>query len=320
MDVWTSLTSGEQYGVWFALSGVFIAYALILCPLRYAYKQRKFRYQISTHLVTSSYKLPEELTPAELSYLFSRSISRRHLNGSLMQLVNEGILSPLTSQGKLLFSMGPRVDSKIALSSAYLIDMVEGSEQPYAVHDFSDGTIVYRVPNTHEEVKGSKIYVFWWLVREGLRQRGVIVKRPLRAYFLIIFKTQLLTVIVSLLTVIILHAFIMTINGEIELEAIRQLLTNAAFWFGVTFIATFTVSAFTIRLKGQFLGRDWILTGKKKRLLNQFDAFREYVRLVQKGDVAFENNEAQRAAELRTLPYAVALGYALPPSAYQKER
>lgn len=320
MDAWTSLIDGEQYGVWVAMSVAYLLFAFVFYPVRYFLKQQKFRRQISTHLVTSVYNLPTELSPAELSYLFSPSVGKRQLYASLMQLTNDGVLHSSVEKGKLQFTIGPRVDTKMPLSSAYLLDILEQSGGALYVEGFTEGNMSYKLPNTHEKVDGSKNYVFWWVVREGLRQRGVIVKRPIEAYFTVILKSHIKLTLLSLFAVGLLHAALMSGQGEISLDATGSLLLQTVFWFGVFFIPAFIVSFMSVRIRGKFLGRDWILTDKKQRLLNQFDAFREYVRLVHEGNVAFESDEAQRQAELRVLPFAVALGYAKPPRYYTEQK
>lgn len=315
MDVWTSLLEGERYGVWLIGSLFLLIFALVVCPFIYAYRQRKFRLQIANHVITNTYKLPQEITPAELSYIFSSSIKKRHVYASLMQLVNDGILSGVMHNGSYLLRIGPRVDSRMPLASAYVIDQVEQAEQ-LLPEKLVDGNTSYTVSSTSEKVDGSKLYVFWWLIREGLRERGIIVSRPVKAYLSVVIKNQLKIVGCTILSVFSLQLLLMVIGGDIDLGATRNLLSQAFVGFAVTFPLTFLIAFFLVKIRGRFLGRYWVMTEKKRRLLNQFDAFREYVRLVQEGRAIFESDEAERRARLKTLPYAVALGYAEVPAQY----
>lgn len=314
MDVVASLTHGEQYGVWVTLTLLFLVYAIVIFPLRYFAKRQKFRRQISSHLITSSYKLPEKLSPAELSYLFSPSIKKRHIIASLMQLLNDGLLVSKSHEGALGFSIGPRVDSMTALSDTYLIDSIEKNDNSMSFGQLVEGDVSYSVPNTRDKVSGSKVYVFWWLVRQGLRQRGVIVDRPVKAYFSVIITTLRNIFLLSILNLFTIQLLLLIFGGQIDIDSVISSIKHTTVWFFLFFPLEIVISFITVRFRGRLLGRGWILTAKKARLLGQFDAYREYVRLVQRGDVLFEHDEAKKRARSITQPYAVALGYARTPS------
>lgn len=316
MDVWTSFLEGEQLGVWVILSIIFAVFSFGFMPLLYLYRRNKFRTQISSHVVTSNYKLPEQLSPSELSYLFSPSIKKRHMVASTMQMLNDGVLVTHSKEGKLFFAIGPKVDSKISLADAFMLDTIESREDLPGIDDFLSGNTEYKVPNTNEKVEGSRNYVFWWLVREGLRQRDIVVRRPAKQYFMVELKTLLLLLGVSVLTIFTLQVMSMSLRGEIDFAASGDLLMRVVSWTLIFFPLLFLSAFIVVRIKGKLLGRGWILSGKKKRLLGQFDAFREYVRLVQLGKVSFENDDAEKSEKTRTLPYAVALGYAQIPPVY----
>ncbi len=315
MDVWTSLSEGEQQGVWLLSSLFLFLFAFVVCPVAFSLRQRKFRARIANHIITSSYKLPEEMTPAELSYMFSSSIKRQHVFASIMQLTNEGILTGLMFKGMYMVRIGPRVDSKMTLASGYTIDTVENNEQIQPIK-LTEGSDTYTVPNTQEKVNGSKLYVYWWLIREGLRQRGVIVVNPVKAYVRVVLLAQVKLLMCTLATIAIIQLLIMMFSGDIDLGSVGGLLSTYFLWAVFTLPVTFVVGFIVVRIRGRFLGRHWILTEKKRRLLNQFDAFREYVRLVQEGSALFESEEAEKRAKLKTLPYAVALGYAKVPQQF----
>lgn len=280
-----------------------VIYPLYLISLRYAHSRR-----IERQLVTSTYKPPTEMTPVEFSYIFSSRVKVRQLYAALLDLANRSILLLHTSEGKTYVEIGPKVVDNLTPSEKNLVDTVSSTHHKTLINH-----VIYGQTTTtdmdNKPLTGSRSYVFWWLLRQSMRKRKIIESHMTGRYTkMLLGFGGLLSLVICLIAVVLFRLLEMFYQGEVDVgELLIHSKHAAAFWV-IAILPVMVVSFFMLRLRGRMLGRHWLLTAKFKHFMNQLIAFKEYVRLTQKGSLRFESKELQKEARLHTKPYAIALG------------
>ncbi len=283
--------------------GLFIIYPAYLTFQRY----RRLR-QIKLRRVTSMYTLPIAMSPVEFSYIFSTKVARQQLYATLYDLANKGVVRLYQVSGQEMVEMGPRI-GQVTSFERLLLNYIARSKSASSVKNILQGFTNYEL-SSGKHIQGSRNYVFWWLLRENLRTRGIIEKRMTGKYTkLVLYYGFLASFILSVVPLFIIRFMQMVNFGEIDLGGLESTLKNGLLFGVIIFLPTIIVSFFLLRLSGKMLGRRWIVTPEFRRYLGQIDAYREFVRLSCKNSLEYSDSELKKEAIRKTKPYAIALGY-----------
>jgi hypothetical protein len=290
---------------------IFLAY-FILFPLYIYYLRNKHSRRIKRHLVTSAYKLPVNLSPTQLAYIFSSKVSKNQLYATLLDLTNRSLLVMDKEEHGTTVSIGPKIDDKLEIFEIHLLNKIKESSRPITVEKLIQGTDSIET-KTGEKIKGKSSYIYWWLQRESLRDRKIIEKRMTAKYLFLLFKFGVVGgLIISVMPLTIIRFVQMLQSGEVDISAMTENICAGLLFWLMSLIPLCIISFFLLRFRGRMLGRSWLLTNNFKRYLGQLDAFREYVRLSHKDKLRFESRELKKESIAQTRPYAIACGYIKP--------
>lgn len=289
--------------------GVVLAIAYVfLYPLFVLFKRSQQSRRIRKQLVTSAYKLPLKMTPVELSYIFSSKINQQHLFATLLDLANRSILVIRQKEGKMYVEPGPKVESGLTESESLLVDRVFEADRSIPVDQVISGYTSLKTGN--EEITGSRSYVFWWLLRHQLRKRRIIENHMTGRYTKMLFVFGVISSLFISMTSIAVWRFIQMLDsGEVDFDRLCEHWANAFVVWLILLLPIIIVSFADLKFRGRMLGRLWLLTKQNRRYINQFIAFKEYVRLSNKKSLRFESKELEKESTINTKPYAIALGF-----------
>jgi hypothetical protein len=292
---------------WVFVASVLGVIYIILYPLYVLFLRYQQARRISSQLVTSAYTLPTQLTPTELSYIFSSKVSKKQLYATLLDLANRSILVLRKNEGVLIAEIGPKHENNLTSHEAILFDFIKESGGEAAVDKILEGHTVKDYKTT--TISGSRHYVYWWFLRQTLRDRKIIEKKMTGRYTKMIINFGLImSLIIALVSLVSWRLIQMALNGEVDFDAAIDNAINAFTMWVVLIIPIIIVSFVALRFRGRMLGRHWLLTNSYRRYVNQIISFREYVRLTHKKKLKFESRELEKNSSLHTKPYAIALG------------
>ena len=279
---------------------------LVLYPAYILFLRHQHARRIKRQLVTSAYKLPLSLSPTELAYVFSSRVRKKQLFSTLLDMANRSIVVFTEQKGIVKVAVGPKVESTLSMHEKILFDYIEASQDAVPVDQVLQGHTIKTYKK--DTISGSRNYVYWWFLRQQLRDRNVIQKQMIFAYTRMLLSFGvLLSLFITTVTVFSWQTIDMALAGEVDFShAVEHLLTSLLAWM-VYVIPIIVVSFLCLRFRGKMLGRDWLFTPENKRYLNQIIAFREFVRLTHKNSLRFESKELEKSSRLHTKPYALAL-------------
>jgi hypothetical protein len=310
MSILASVAVYSRSDDWGVALTALLLFFIVVYPFKITYDRYIRMRRIKKQLVTSAYKLPIKLTPPELSYVFSTKVSRQQMYATLRDLANRSVIIMEKKANKTTVSMGPKVDSTLKSFEKMLVAYIHASKKSVSIEDVLDGFTNYKLKNG-EIIRGSRSYVFWWLLRNDLREHGLIEKKMTGKYTkMIINFGVIISLVISIISIMTLRILQMTSNGEIDISAIVDHLWNGILFWLATLIPTIVFSFFLLRFKGRMAGREWLMTKKFDHYLGQLEAYREFVRLTHKNKLRFESKALEKESKAETLPYAIALGYA----------
>jgi hypothetical protein len=312
MSVFGTLSVYSQYQDWLVAGiSIYLAYFVIF-PIYIFYLRNKHSRRIRRHLVTTAYKLPVNLTPTQLAYIFSSKVSKNQLYATLLDLTNRSLIVMEKEEHGTTISMGPKIDDNLEIFEIHLLNKIKESSRPVTVEKLILGTDSFET-KTGEIIKGKSSYIYWWLQRESLRERKIIEKHMTSRYLVLLFKFGVIGgLLISTIPLIIVRFVQMLQSGEVDITILKDNIYSGLIFWIITLIPVCIASFFLLRFKGRMLGRSWLLTNNFKRYLGQLDAFREYVRLSHKDKLRFESKELKKESVARTRPYAIACGYIKP--------
>jgi hypothetical protein len=309
MSTFAAVGSPSRTSDWIFVVVVLLVCYLIIYPVYiFSLRYQKSR-RIKNQLVTSTYKLPAPMTPTEFAYIFSSKVKRPQLYATLLDLANRSVLQLHRKEGKPVVDLGPKIDDNLNSFELMLITPVQVADREIDVNVVLEGRTNY-TDRDKKPISGTKNYVYWWLLRDRLRERGIIEKRMSGRYskMLLLFGAGagLLIAVVSLVS---WRFSEMLIEGKVDFGYLFETKINAFWMWLILVVPLLITSFFLLRLRGKMLGRSWLLTDKYKRYQGQLISFHEFVRLTNKGKLKFESKELETESRLQTRPYAIALGY-----------
>lgn len=281
-----------------------IAYPVYLYFLRYQHARR-----IKNQLVTSSYKLPTDMTPNELAYIFSTRTGTQQLYAELLHLANHSILILHRKAGRITVEMGPKLPGSLSSPEDLLIGYVREAEHPpVPIHRIIDGTASQTGPQA-EKITGKRTFVFRWLLRQHLRERKIIKTHMTGLYARLLLDFSVVNSLILALVSLGSYRFLgILLSGKVDMGLFFKHEINAIGAWLMLLPFVVVIGFFMLRLRGRLLGRHWLLTPAFRHYTNQLIAFKEFVRLAHKGVLRFESKELEKETLLRTKPYAIALG------------
>jgi hypothetical protein len=249
------------------------------------------------------------MSPAELAYIFSSKVKRPQLFATVLDLANRSIVLIHKSQGKLTVVNGPRVDSGLKPFELLLLSNIHGIEDPVNLDSVTDGFTSYKEKNG-TKIDGSRQYVFWWILRDTLRNRKIIQTHLTKRYAYMLFMFGVVSSFVAIELIIIITRLLQMISGgEVGIDRlISSAGSGLSFWL-IAVLPMLIVSFGLLKFKGRMMGREWVMTDHYKRYLSQIDSFREFVRLTHKDKLKFESKELHKESIALTRPYAIACGF-----------
>ena len=287
---------------------VFISYVIVY-PLYLLMVRVKHTRRIKKQLVTSIYKLPINLNPAEVSYVFTARIGRRQIYATLLDLTNRGVLIMHKKGTKTYMSLGPKHDSTLTSYEHLLIDQLHEVPEPLEVDKMIKNSVVHELSKTHI-IRGSTYYVFWYLLRDHLRKSKLIERRMTGKYAKMLFFFGVVwSLVLAVVPLVSFRVLQILDSGEVNLTQITQVVYSGLLLWSLVVPFVVFFSFFLLRLRGHMIGRAWLMTDRLSHYLHQFEAFREFVRLTHSDRLHFESKELLKEARATTLPYAIAFGY-----------
>lgn len=279
---------------------------LVIYPAYIIFLRNQHARRIKRQLVTSAYKLPISLSPTELAYVFSSRVKKNQLFSTLLDMANRSLIVFKEKNGIIKVEVGPKVESKLSMHEQILFDYIEGSQDAVPVDQVLQGHTIKMYKK--DSISGSRNYVYWWFLRQQLRDRNVIQKQMVSSYTRMLFSFGVvLSLLITTVVVFSWQIIDMALDGEVDFShATEHLLTSLLAWI-VYLIPIIIVSFLCLRFRGKMLGRHWLFTASNKRYLNQIIAYREFVRLTHKNSLRFESKDLEKASRLHTKPYALAL-------------
>jgi hypothetical protein len=311
MSVFASMEAYNRVDDWLIGIASIAIFFLILYPLYVLYLRYRHSMRIKRQLVTSMYKLPIEMNPVELAYIFSSKVKKPQLFSTLLNLANRSVLLMHKHNGKITVDIGPKVDKNLRSFEKLLIEQISTVNEPVDVEVVIEGHTIHQVSGRNtEHISGSRQYVFWWLLRDSLRKRNIIQSKLSKRYALIIFIFGVLgSLTVSVASIVTIRTMQMINAGGLETGRITSSFASAISLWALSIIPMILISFGLLKYRGKMLGRHWIVTEKYKRYVGQMDAFREFVRLTHKDKLRFESKELKKESIALTRPYAIACGY-----------
>lgn len=284
---------------------IFIFYYPIYLWVVRIYKTQRIRSQ----LITTLYKPPLDMSPVDLSYIFSKKVDSRHLYATILHLTNRGVLHMSHKNGVTYTEIGPKLDDNLELYEKMLVGIVHSHKEAVPIDKIIEGNITYRL-SSGSEIKGSKRYVFWWLLKQSLRDRGLIEKLMTSYYAkLVILFGAGGGLIVAFFPLFFWRLAQMNSDGKLDASRMNQTFMSAVSFWAISLPLILVISFILLLFRGRMLGRRWILTKKSLRYLGQFGVFREFTWLAQRKKLHFDSTTLAKESALETRPFAIAFGY-----------
>ena len=284
MSVFTTVGAYDRGSDWLlATAGLFVMYILIY-PLVILYLRYTHSRGIKRQLVTSMYKLPISMTPTELAYIFSAKVKKPQMFATLYDLANRSILILHDKHGSITTETGPKVDNNLRSFEKLLMTQIQYKTSPVSVNRVLEGVSSYELEDSKQMINGSRQYVFWWLLRETLRKRGIIQRNLSKRYAMMLFSYGVIgSLVVSVATVGGVRFLQMINGGEVDVNRFMMSISASVMLWLMSIVPMIIITFGLFKFRGRMLGRDWIMTHKYRRYLGQMDAFREFVRMTHKG-------------------------------------
>ncbi|MFT4532530.1 MAG: hypothetical protein ACI9T8_000553, partial [Candidatus Saccharimonadales bacterium] len=300
MSMFASTGAYSRGDDWWIAGATLVVALLVLYPLRVLFLRYQHVRRINKNLVTSAYKLPIKLTPAELAYVFSTRVSRAQMYATLRDLANRSVLTMHKRSGTTFVELGPKLDSTLQPFEQLLVSYVHKSKRAVSIEDILVGDTVYTLAS-REVVRGSRDYVFWWLLKKNLRKRGLIEHKMTGRYTSILFKFGFFgSLFVATGPLFSYRLLQMMINGEVGVSNLIETFANGLLFWLIALVPVMVVSFFMLRFSGRMTGRKWLMTDKFYRYLGQLEGYREFVRLTHKNKLKFESKGLNEEAVAET--------------------
>ncbi len=291
-----------------ALLSLAVAYLLVY-PIWVMYKRRRFQRRISLSVVTSMYKLSVKMSPAEMAYVFSARVGKRHLYATLLDLTNRNVLVMKNNSSGIAVEFGTNTADKLHSYEKLLVGQLHIAGKQAAVRTMVDGFTNYSL-SSGEKIRGSRTYVFWWLLRNTLRQNARIYENMTPKYVRLLVSTGVLAgAVIVFIPLMLIRISQSVASGDVDLANWVEHMVNAGVLWLMALMPLLIVSFFLLRFRGLMLGREWLLKPSFLRYIEQIDSYRAFVRLTHNGKLRFESKELQQLSREQTMPYAIALGY-----------
>ena len=116
----TTVESSFRSQDWTVAAISLIVGYLVVYPMYVLATRRKHTRRIKKQLVTTSYKLPQKLSPTELAYLFSTKVNRSQLYATVLDLSNRSVLMMKKKGGHAHADIGPKVEKSLKTYERFL--------------------------------------------------------------------------------------------------------------------------------------------------------------------------------------------------------
>ncbi len=288
---------------------VFIIFgAVFILPFAVFRRWYFYRRRLKKNIITAEYEPPLGLNPAELGYMFDGKLRQQEVGGTIIHLLQRGVLHMRKVEGGKRIFAGPKVESNL---KEYEKKLVEEAEVPDGISadELMGRFTSYKSKNINTPLV-SREFMFTQYVHADLLKRqyvrGSFIRRFLQGSFNI---TILLLIIFVLLPIFGVWCLMSVQEGIASLSDLGILLVFASIFSLMFFPAFFIAGMILNYFKGRVIGRECMITPKLKRLWPQIVGFRQYVRLVENDRLEFQARRMAEVSKNDTLPYAVALGF-----------
>lgn len=239
-------------------------------------KRKEFR-----QLIIAEYEVPDDLSPAEIGYMFDSRLGRKELLATIVSLEQQHLLEVKSGAfGVMWLSLGTSKSDTLRPHEQWVVDAV--SRQPSGLM-----------------LRSLKMKQFQSTVKASLVSRGYIseqkasidygAQRSIIAYFAI-----------SLLCLIVL----------IRLSDSLSTALVIYFFFGLLFLPVFIILGIVAgTIYNAIVGQPGIWTKKQQRVWPDVQGYRDYVEQVELDNLQFESRELEQRSKNNALPYAIALGF-----------
>ena len=215
-------------------------------------------------------------------------------------------------QGKKRVKMGPKIDDTLLPFEKMLLRYVHNAGTQIDVELLIKGSTTY-VLKSGERIQGSRQYVFWWLLRQSMRDKQLIEKSMTGRYSKLLLQFAVLGgLVICIIPLLSFRVLEMLRDGEVDVSSLTDSLVSGLLFWAMAVAPLLFISFVLLRFRGKMLGREWLMTKHSFHYLGQLDAYREFVRLVHKNRLRFDSKNMEKESKAETKPYAIAFGYIKP--------
>lgn len=283
--------------------------SMIIVPLAFFMRRVIRRQQLRSSIVTAQYEPPAGLSPAEMGYLFDGSFGEAETVGTIIDLLQRGVLKQHPNDKKHIF-VSTKIPDKLTVLEKCLVKLIESKKEGASIKSLTYGFLKtdWHTGGESWGVPAGKKYYYNEIIHNDLKQRG-FVKGHSAWHFI----TQSVRMDIYLLFILVVlplltwNSINFVRNGGIEFKELFNIMGLLAM-VPVLLIPFFLPAMVLAYIRAKIVGRTWIRTPKLKKIWPQIEGFREYIRLTEQDRLSFETTLLKDKARNRALPYSIALG------------
>jgi hypothetical protein len=284
-----------------------VLYVIIYLPIKLVVnvvafsKARADRmHKLHSNVVVAEYEPPENLSPAEIGFLFDNKLNIEEVFATIVGLEQQGLITTIEKDGKIILNNVEPVNNNLSEFEKNIINQfnkndinigplrIEGS--PIALRTIKDNQVIdYKL--LKNLVRGSEN-----VLRNDLRNKGYLKTIQDQISSLLI---RLIPFMFGLMSLTIYSFHPRSLGDTIGLFIF--LLFFAPFYF--------VVAVFLLNSYQKIAGDPWSGTQKLKEIWPEIEGYRQYIKAVEEDQLKFESENTKGIVKDNILPYAIALGF-----------
>jgi hypothetical protein len=259
--------------------------------------------KLNSNVVVAEYDPPEGLTPAELGFLFDNKLGIGEVYATILTLEAQGLVTLVEEGGKLNIQQVQPASKDLRDFDKAVLNILANKDNSISVGALTiEGAPELLRSNNKVKAINKK------LLKNITRSAELALRKELQTQgYLKSTKDQINSLLRRLVPLMMALIFLTvytshpkSINAAAEITILLLIVFSPAYFL----VAVFLLSAFQ-----KVAGDPWSGTQKLKQVWPEIEGYREYIKVVEAGELQFESENAKQVIKNKNLPYAIALGF-----------